>query len=270
MSVLTSIVKSIFSARKIPPPTPDDAGFNSPRGQAEFANHMALARAAFPGVFYDDWLKWFHQKLNPATYVEIGIETGRVLAHANPPTLAIGIDPDYHIEVEMRADTRLFRETSDDFFRNHDLPGMLGQRKVEFAFIDGLHTFDQALKDFINLERLSKPATIILFHDVQPVVPETADRNRHTMFWVGDTWKVMAILKKFRPDLTIFNIPAYPSGLGVVTQLDPASTALAAQYEPIIAEAMEYALAPYLNGLKAGSSMLSNDYAAVARQLGWQ
>lgn len=267
MSLLISVFKELFFDRKRPGMPTDGEPAYSVSQEEEFGNHMQLARAAFPGEMYEGWLKWFHQKLQPSVYVEIGIETGKTLAYARPPSLAVGIDPAYNISCEMFAETKLFKETSDEFFRRPNNLEILQHRTVDLAFIDGLHTFDQALKDFIHLERLSGPDSVILFHDVQPVVPETADRSRHTIFWVGDTWKVMVILKKFRPDLKVISIPTYPSGLGVVTNLNPSSTVLNSKYDSIVAEAMEYELTPYLQSLKEDASAVVNDFSAVARHL---
>lgn len=77
----------------------------------------------------------------------------------------------------------------------------------------------------------------------------------------------MVILKKFKPDLSIISIPTYPSGLAIVTNLNPQSTALKSHYDAIVAEAMKYMLTPYLESLEGNSSMMNNDFDAVFRRL---
>ena len=57
--------------------------------------------------------------------------------------------------------------TSDEFFAEHDLRELLGG-PVELAFIDGLHLFEQVLRDFVNLERCSTAHTVIILHDCLP------------------------------------------------------------------------------------------------------
>ena len=45
---------------------------------------------------------------------------------------------------------------------------------MELAFIDGLHLFEQVLRDFINVERHSSPSTVVLLHDCLPLDEATA------------------------------------------------------------------------------------------------
>src|SRR5581483_1506320 len=106
-----------------------------------------------------------HNWLQPRVYVEIGVEVGNSMALARPPTIAIGIDPEPRIDRPFEADTRIFRLTSNEFFRSIDLRAIVGGRPTfDLAFIDGQHTFDQALRDFINLERLAHPESVVLVH----------------------------------------------------------------------------------------------------------
>ncbi|MFH1028430.1 MAG: class I SAM-dependent methyltransferase [Pseudomonadota bacterium] len=192
-----------------------------------------------PGDDYYAWLQHFHQWFKPAAYVEIGIGHGRSLALAGPGTKAIGIDPfqGYWEKLDFvcpHEPATLFPLTSDDFFRQYDLREVLERDTFDLAFIDGMHLFEQALKDFINLEKYARKDSVILIHDCLPIAPIVAERERCTGFWTGDVWRIIPCLKAFRPDLKIMTIPAKPSGLGVVTTLDPASTALSDNYDDIV------------------------------------
>ena len=115
--------------------------------------HLGLSKARLPGVPYGTWLSRFHELLRPAVYLEVGVATGRTIALAQPPTIAIGIDPVPTLVVPVTAETHIFAEPSDAFFDERRLHRMLGDRRVDFAFVDGLHTFEQALRDFITWRR---------------------------------------------------------------------------------------------------------------------
>ncbi|PYI78804.1 MAG: class I SAM-dependent methyltransferase, partial [Verrucomicrobia bacterium] len=127
----------------------------------------------------------------------------------------------------MTAETHIFPETSDAFFARHGPDALLAGRPLGIGFIDGLHLYEQALKDFINLERYCGPRSVILFHDTIPLDETTQSRARDTQFHTGDVWKTVLCLKHYRPDLDIFTIPTSWTGLTVVTGLDPASRVLA-------------------------------------------
>jgi len=203
---------------------------------------IAIANILLPYEHYTAILKRFHQWLRPSSYVEIGVEAGTSMALAEPPTVCIGIDPSPKIQCKFTAPTRIFSETSDEFFKNHGLYAELGGRTLDLAFIDGLHHFEAALKDFINIERFSSKDTVAMIHDCIPLDKVTSARDRTTVFWSGDTWKIIPVLKRFRPDLNINTIPAPPTGLSVITNLDPASQVLGKNIDGIIEEymAMDY------------------------------
>lgn len=208
-------------------------------GAAREAFFMLTAEREMPGEDYYSWLQRFHELLRPASYVEIGLGHGRSLALAGPETKAVGIDPyqgfwDRLNYVCPHGPATLFPLTSDDFFIQNDLREVIGREAFELAFIDGLHLFEQALRDFINLERYAGKDSIILIHDCLPIAPIVAERERCTGFWTGDVWRIIPCLKTFRPDLQVLTLPTKPSGLAVVTGMDPGSTVLSENYQVIV------------------------------------
>jgi methyltransferase family protein len=183
---------------------------------------------------HDELLDRIHMHLLPRTYVEIGVETGRSLALALPGTRAVGIDPAYSLRHSIGPGTQLFRVTSDDFFASQDLAQALGGRPVDLAYIDGMHQFEFALRDFMNLERYVAADSVILADDCYPLDAETATRERHTKIWSGDVWKAILVLKQYRPDLSVHVVKAPPTGLAIIRNLNPASTVLERHYQQIV------------------------------------
>lgn len=204
--------------------------------------HSLLSRAMMPGMSYHEILTRIHRELKPATYVEIGVREGGSLSKAQEGTMALGIDPCAQIKQDISARYKLFNMTSDQFFRDHNVFEELEQERLDLAFIDGLHIFEQALKDFINLERYANPETIILLHDCYPPSEIGARRKRVTDFWTGDVWKMIPCLKALRPDLKIHVIPTAPSGIGIITNADPNSTLLQDNFAAIT---QKYVKLPY-------------------------
>jgi hypothetical protein len=200
------------------------------------AAHVCMARAKLPGDDYLAWLARFHAELRPGIYLEIGVDAGRTLSLARPPTLAVGVDPAPVAPLKFAAPTRTFALTSDVFFASPEADALFGADPIALTFIDGLHLFEQALKDFLHVERRAARGSVVLFHDCLPLDRATSSRTRATGFWTGDVWKIVPILARHRPDLDVFVIPAYPTGLGVVTRLDPSSRVLADRFEQIAAE----------------------------------
>jgi len=205
------------------------------QNQDILATYHSLSAALMPGESYGYFLTQFHRWINPGCYVEIGVETGATLALAQTETIAIGIDPNPVISVPLSNKTQVYDVESDIFFKRNEEELILKENSIDFSFIDGLHIFDQALRDFINVEKFSHSETVIAIHDCLPLDALSSEAERTTNFWSGDTWKVMAILRCYRPDLTCFTIPASPTGLGVVSNLDPKNTILEDNYDEIIA-----------------------------------
>jgi hypothetical protein len=198
--------------------------------------YTLMSRLTLPGESYFGVLRRIHAYLKPATYLEIGVARGESLALASPDTAAIGIDPSPQLARPLRASERIFATTSDEFFAQHDLRAEFGGRALELAFIDGMHRFEYALRDFINVERACTRAAVILVHDCYPLDARTAQREQQTRFWSGDIWRLLLLLREQRPDLTVRTIGTPPTGLGMVLNPEPRSQVLGERCAALIAE----------------------------------
>lgn len=198
--------------------------------------HLALARLRWPGPDFHAVLRWLHELLQPALYLEIGVERGLSLALARPPTQAVGVDPQPIGDAlaGCTADTRLYTLSSAEFLAAPPQECGLQARGFDLAFIDGDHRFEAVLDDFIALERWAAPGALVVLHDTLPLNTLTAAGARRTSFYSGDGWKLVPCLKALRPQLRIVTLPVSPTGLTLVAGLEPASDTLRARRQDIL------------------------------------
>ncbi len=198
----------------------------------------------FTGRGYLEVLRTLHEALQPRNYLEIGTFDGNSLALADCAALAI--DPAFpfaDIELVRRIVSKprllLFRMASDRFFQQHDPCALLGD-KLQLAFLDGMHRCEFLLRDFINTERHCARNSIIVLHDCLPVEEPMTDRcylaqppiePHREYWWAGDVWRTARLLRRARPDLSFTTLDAPPTGLVLITNLDPGSTALSDRYD---------------------------------------
>lgn len=188
--------------------------------------HQLLAQINLPGPNYHEVIERIQKYLMPHTYLEIGVASGDTLKYAAGNTLAVGIDPNPTINQPLNISTVIYQQTSDLFFKTVDMNSIFGGKLIELAFIDGMHQFEFALNDFINIEKNCYPHSVVLIHDCFPLNEITASRDSITNFWSGDIWKLILCLKEYRPDLCVNTIGASPTGLGLITNLNPQSQVL--------------------------------------------
>jgi hypothetical protein len=201
--------------------------------------YKLLAALELPGEHYLRVLAHVHAWLHPATYVEVGVARGASLRLLQPDTWAIGIDPAPRIAPALLGSRRrVVAATSDEFFARHDLGAELGGRRLNMAFIDGMHHFEFALRDLMNLEPYCTPDSVIFVHDCYPIDARTAAREQVTDFWSGDVWRLIVLLKRHRPDLAVYTLGVPPTGLGLITRLDPGSTVIREHLGQIVSEGL--------------------------------
>ena len=221
------------------------AATNQIEDAARLDDDPAWPRAA--GLRYLRMLYRMHGALAPDWYLEVGTATGKSLKLAN--CNAIAIDPAFNLKEDVlrgRRQTHMFQETSDAFFASgvarHLAP------RIDLAFLDGMHLFEFLVRDFMQTEALCGRDSVITMHDVVPITPVAAERTwdkTRTGAWTGDVWKIVPILRRYRPDLDLRVADCAPSGLAIVTNLDPGNTVLADNYDRIVAEYRDMSLADF-------------------------
>jgi hypothetical protein len=200
-------------------------------------------RKPLTGPTYREFVRGVVERKRARTYLEVGVHNGSMISQIDVPT--IGVDPKFAFKYNPAGKKRvlhLYQMTSDEFFRDHDPRAILGA-PVDVAFLDGLHLFEFLLRDFINAERVCDPAGVILLDDCLPMIVEMAEREHRpegrqdhelAQWWTGDVWKVVTVLREYRPDLRITPVDVRPSGSILVSNLDPASTRLSEAYFEIV------------------------------------
>jgi hypothetical protein len=190
-------------------------------------------------------------------YLEIGIAHGwgfrRV--HADQK---IAVDPAFKVSARSRRlaaararATHYFKTTSDAFFAHET--AFLERHGIDVALIDGLHTYQQVVRDVENTLRYLREDGIIVLHDCNPAnasigFPAASYddyRAQHPWrnllgltrpVWSGDVWKAIVHLRSTRPDLRIAALEC-DLGVGVVRKGTPESRLA---YSPAQIEALNY------------------------------
>jgi hypothetical protein len=150
-------------------------------------------------------------------YLEIGVNKGESIRRVRAKR-KWGVDPKHlslheKILVKLSPGCRIFQKTSDAFFKDHK--DLLSGRGIDVALVDGLHTYEQALRDVENCLLFLKPNGFIVMHDCNPKSESMAFRAASyeeatvmklpgwTGEWCGDVWKAVVYLRSQRSDLDI-------------------------------------------------------------------
>ncbi len=214
--------------------------------------HVDPAAEAMKGnVPYLDVLARLHSLVQPKLYAEIGVRKGNSLRVCSCEM--IGIDPGADLKQDFERLT-LYPCSSDDFFFFH--AAKIIHRPVDLAFIDGMHLIEFVYRDFMNIERFMSPEGVIVIDDVLPNHPVQASRVRQSRVWCGDVWRIVPLLRSMRPDLKLTILDTAPSGLLVISRLDPGNRSLWDKYNPVVRTLME-------NEPELPQSVLSRDMAVA-------
>jgi len=175
-------------------------------------------------------------------YLEIGVRRGTSIK----PIMAKkkwGVDPkivlnrskliDYLLKkVSFLSNTHFFEMTSDHFFKTQFR--MFKDTKINVALIDGIHTYEQSLRDVVNCLNYLDDNGVIVMHDCNPITPAMAfpassidDAKKQILSgwtgkWCGDVWKTIAYLRSHRNDLFVC-VLACDKGVGIIKRGKPES-----------------------------------------------
>ncbi len=211
------------------------------------------ANFAHEGVFYRQLLALLGAELRPRTYFEIGTRAGESMKQFDADTICV--DPEFTIKGEVilrRRRTFFFQMPSDEFLAQYDITDLFGG-PFDIAFLDGMHLFEYLLRDFIATERHAGARSLIVLHDCLPPHPAITGRDEAAGrepepepgawselpeapkgAWTGDVYRMLFALAAYRPDLRVHAFDCPPTGLVVVSRLDPSSTALQEAYYEIV------------------------------------
>lgn len=140
-------------------------------------------------------------------YLEIGVHTGVLFLHLRAAR-KVGVDPAPAVPAWKRAlhpytllRSEVVVATSDAYF-GRLAPG----ERFDVVFVDGHHTYAQALRDVENaLAHLSADG-VVLVHDCDPPTAAAASRDPAATAggpWCGDVWKAIVLLRALRDDLHV-------------------------------------------------------------------
>lgn len=162
-----------------------------------------------------EFLAELHSVVQPKTYLEVGVQYGTSLKLAHAATLAIGVDPMPLHNAE--GNQLVWSMPSDDYFavraeQDKAWPSNPAELGIDFGFVDGLHHYEQALRDFLNIERYCHERSIIVMDDVLPRNWGEASREMCPGDWTGDVWKASEAIVQWRPELRTFYVDTQPTG----------------------------------------------------------
>ncbi len=242
---------SMKSSVSTPPAVPKSSSITSASLRHHVVSRERIGSGGrfFPdGVHYIAFFEFLNKQLAPRTYFEIGTERGHSALAFKCPTVCV--DPQFKLDVDLlqsRSEIHFFQMPSDVFFANHDLRALF-KNGPDICFLDGMHRCEYLLRDFFNIEKMCHRRSVILLHDCLPAYPRMALRTHqlgdategpYQNAWTGDVWKIVPVLLKFRPDLKLFFIDCAPTGLVLITNLDPDSVILPNQYWNAVEEMRE-------------------------------
>jgi len=181
-------------------------------------------------------------KKTAKTYLEIGVCSGACFFKIRAPR-KIGVDIKFCLPGRRQMikeysknlsniHNKYYEMSSDDFFATHK--GLFKKKKIDVAFIDGLHEYKQVIRDVNNCLTFLNENGVIILHDCNPSsalvatpfnsIKSVNKSSEWTGAWTGDVWKTVVYFRSVDVRLKIFVLDT-DCGLCIITK-DEAETML--------------------------------------------
>lgn len=163
-------------------------------------------------------LRAFLDLFDQPRYLEIGVSKGTTFHHLEA-AFQVAVDPRFRFDWEAEKahrgpNTHYHEVTSDVYF------GSIIDRDQEFdvIYLDGLHTFEQTLRDFTNALAHLAEGGVIVIDDVKPSayhasLPNPASYQKVRQYvkderraWMGDVYKLLWFIDTFYQSLSYATI----------------------------------------------------------------
>lgn len=142
-------------------------------------------------------------------YIEVGVSTGSTF-HRLDAAHKVAVDPKFRFDWEQEQRdrgpaTEYHQVTSDEYFGSI----VTDENQFDVIYLDGLHTFEQTLRDLTNALAHLAPRGVIVIDDVRPPsyhASLASQANYHKLrvhvndtrlAWMGDVYKVVWMIDTF-------------------------------------------------------------------------
>lgn len=143
-------------------------------------------------------------------YLEIGVQHG-ITFDTIDASRKVAVDPNFLFDTAQAARKPLngsatYHEMpSDDYFSRFQKP----DERFDVIFIDGLHSFDQTLRDLLNAVECLKEGGVIVVDDVMPIsyaaslptleknIAFRAARGMKQVDWMGDVYRLVFFIRDY-------------------------------------------------------------------------
>jgi hypothetical protein len=150
-------------------------------------------------------------------YLEVGVARGATFDRV-PAARKVAVDPLFRFDHEAMArehpEATYHPVTSDEYFNRI----IDADDEFDVIYLDGLHVYDQTLRDLLNALEHLQPRGVIVIDDTRPPTYLASLADRQQFFdvkratgaaekqWMGDVYKVVYFIEAMCPHLSYATI----------------------------------------------------------------